>query len=132
MIDKDGREEFRYRMIMYVDTSTMEVGVIVRVEVGFGREDAGDGDEGDDDDGVRNAGSSPLEIMLTIGNGTEGWTEDWDVYQAPKSVVPLETTQQQIIVEVSIKVNGREVRWQRGDGGMGTHTVAGKFLPTIE
>ena len=119
-------------MIVYVDTRTVEVGVVVGVEVGFRREDAGDGDEGDDDDGVRNAGSSPLEIMLTSGNGTEGGTEDWDVYQAPKSVVPLETTQQQLIVEVSIKVNGGEVRWQRGDGGVGTHTVAGRFLPTIE
>ena len=37
-------------MVVYVDTRTMNVGVIVRVEVRFGGEDAGDSDEGDDED----------------------------------------------------------------------------------
>ena len=80
MIDKGSREEFWYQMIVYVDTRTMEVGVVVGIKVGFGREDTGDGDEGDDEDGVRNAGSSPLEIMLTSGDGVEGWVKDWDMY----------------------------------------------------
>ena len=67
-------------MIVYVNTRTMEVGVVVGIEVGFGGEDTGDSDEGDDEDGVRNAGSSPLEIMLTSGDGAEGWAKNWDVY----------------------------------------------------
>ena len=50
MIDKGGREEFWDGVIVYVDARTMDVGMIVRVEVGFGGEDARDGNEGDNED----------------------------------------------------------------------------------
>ena len=112
---------------MYVDTRTVNVGVVVRVEIRFGGEDAGDSDEGDDEDWVRDAGSTPLKVMLTSCDGAEGWTKDWDVDKTPQSVVSLETTQQQVVVEVSIKVKRWKVRRQRRDGWVGTHTVAGKI-----
>ena len=49
MIDKSGGEEFRDRVIMYVDARTMDIGMVVRIEVGFGGEDARDGDKCDDE-----------------------------------------------------------------------------------
>ena len=80
MVDKSGREEFGDRMVMYVDTRTMDVGMIVGVEIGFRGEDTRDGDKGDDEDGMRDAGCSPLEVMFTSCYGAEGRTEDWDMY----------------------------------------------------
>ena len=52
MVDKGGRKEFGDRVIVYIYARTMYVGMVVRVEVGFRGEDARDGDEGDDEDGV--------------------------------------------------------------------------------
>ena len=83
MIDKCGGEEFRDRLRVYVDAGAMDVGVVVRVEVGFRREDARDGDKGDDEDGMRDAGCSPLEVVLTSCYGAEGGTEDRDVDETP-------------------------------------------------
>ena len=112
-------------MIVYIDTRTVNVGVVVGVEVGFWGEDAGDGDEGDDENGVRDTGGSPLEVMLTSCYGAEGGAKDWDMYETSQGVVSLETTQQQIVVEVSIEVKRGEVRRQWRDGWMTAHTVAG-------
>ena len=125
MVDKGGRKEFGDRVIVYVNTRTVDVGVIVGVEVGFRGEDARDGDKGDDEDGVRDAGGSPLEVMLTSCYGAEGRTEYWDVDETSQGVVSLETTQQQIIVEISVKIKRGEVRRQWRDGWMTAHTVAG-------
>ena len=125
MIDKSGRKEFGDRVIVYVDTRTVDIGMVVRIEVRFGREDTGDSDEGDDEDGVGDAGSAPLKVMLTSCDGAEGWAKDWDVDETSQGVVSLETTQQQIVVEVSIEVKRREVRRQRRDGWVTAHTVAG-------
>ena len=50
---------------MYVDTQTMDVQVIVGVEVQFWGKDARDSNEGDDKDGVRYSGCSPLNVVLT-------------------------------------------------------------------
>ena len=127
MIDKCGGEEFRDGVIVYVDTRTVNIGVIVGIEIRFGGEDAGDSDEGDDEDWVGDAGSVPLKVMLTSCNRAEGWTKDWDVDETSQSVVSLETTQQQVVVEVPIKVKGWKVRRQRRDGWVGTHTVAGEI-----
>ena len=71
------------------------------------------------------AGSPPLEIMLTSCYRAEGRTKDWDVYKTSQGVVSLETTQQQVVVEVSIKVKRGKVRRQWRDGWMTAHTVAG-------
>ena len=125
MVDKSGRKEFGDRAIVYVDTRTVDVGMIVGVEVRFRGEDTRDGNEGDDEDWMGDAGSSPLKIMLTRCYRAEGRTKDWDVYKASQSVVSLETTQQQVVVEVSIEVKRREVRRQWRDGWMTAHTVAG-------
>ena len=125
MINEGRGEEFRNRVVVYVDARTVDVGVIVRIKVRFGGEDARDGDEGDDDDGMRDACSSPLEVMLTSCYGAEGRAKDWDVDETSQGVVSLETTQQQIVVEISIKIKRREVRRQGRDGWMTAHTVAG-------
>ena len=125
MIDKCGREEFRDGMIVYVDTRTVDVGVVVRVEVRFWGEYAGNSDEGDDEDWVGDAGSAPLKVMLTSCDRAEGWVKDWDVDKTSQGVVSLETTQQQIVVEVSIEVKRGEVRRQWRDGWMTAHTGAG-------
>ena len=81
MINEGRGEEFRDRMVVYVDAGAMDVGVVVGVEVGFGGEDARDGDEGDDEDGMRDACGSPLEVVLTSCYGAEGGAKDWDVYK---------------------------------------------------
>ena len=83
MINEGGREEFRDRMVVYVDAGAMDVRMVVRIKVGFRGEDARDGDKGDDEDGVRDAGGSPLEVMLTSCYGAEGGAKDWDVYKTP-------------------------------------------------
>ena len=70
-------------MIMYVDASAMDVGMVVGVKVGFRGEDARDGDKGNDEDGVGNAGCSPLEVMLTSCYRAEGGAEDRDVNETP-------------------------------------------------
>ena len=93
MIDKGRGEEFPNRVIVYVDTRTMDVGVIVRIKVGFRGEDARDGDKGDDEDGMRDACSSPLKVMLTSCYGAEGGAKDWDMNETSQGVVFLETTQ---------------------------------------
>ena len=64
--------------------------------------------------------------MLTSCYGAESGTEDWDVNKTSQDVASLETTQQQVVVEISIKIKRWEVRRQRRDGWMDTHTVAGK------
>ena len=125
MINESRGKEFRDGVVVYVNARTMNVGVIVRVEVGFRREDARDGDEGDDEDGMRDACSSPLEVMLTSCYGAEGWAKDWDMDETSQGVVSLETTQQQVVVEVTIKVKRGKVRRQWRDGWMTAHTVAG-------
>ena len=66
---------------MYVDTRTVDVGVVVGVEVGFWGKDTRDGDKGDDEDGVRDAGGPPLEVVLTSCYRAKGGTEDWYVYK---------------------------------------------------
>ena len=76
MVDKGGRKEFGNGMIVYIDTRTVDVGMIVGVEVGFGGKDTRDGNEGDDEDGVGDTGSSPPEVMLTSCYGAEGRTEE--------------------------------------------------------
>ena len=126
MIDKSGREDFRNRVIVYIDTRTVNVGVIVGVEVGFRGEDARDGDKGDDEDGVRDTGDSPLEVMLTSCYRAEGRAEYWDVDETSQGAVSLETTQQQVVVEIAIKIKRGKVRRQRRDGWVSTRTVAGK------
>ena len=68
---------------MYVDTRTVDIGVVVRIKVGFWGKDARDGDKGDDEDWVRDAGCSPLEVVLTSCYGAEGGTEDRDVDKTP-------------------------------------------------
>ena len=98
---------------MYVDTRTVDVGMIVGVKVGFRGEDTRDGNEGDDEDRMGDAGSPPLEIMLTSCYRAEGGAKDWDVYKTSQGVVSLETTQQQVVVEIAIKIKRGEVRWQR-------------------
>ena len=110
MIDKNGREEFRDRMIVYVDTRTVNVGVVVRIEIRFRGEDAGDSDEGDDEDWMGDAGCAPLKVMLTSCDRVEGWSEDWDVNKTSQSIVSLETTQQQVVVEIPVKVKRWKVR----------------------
>ena len=125
MINKGRGEEFRDRMIVYVDTRTVNVGVVVGVEVGFGGEDARDGDEGDDENGVRDACSSPLEVVLTSCYGAEGGAKDWDVDETSQGVVSLETTQQQVVVEIPIEIKRGKVRRQWRDGWVTAHTVAG-------
>ena len=97
-------------MIVYVDTRTMNIGVVVRIEIRFGGEDAGDSDEGDDEDWVGDSSSAPLKVMLTSCDGVESGTKDWDVDKTSQSVVSLETTQQQVVVEVPIKVKRWKVR----------------------
>ena len=74
---------------------------------------------------MRDACGSPLEVMLTSCYGAEGGAKDWDVDETSQGVVSLETTQQQIVVEILIKVKRREVRRQWRDGWMTAHTVAG-------
>ena len=83
VIDESSGEEFRYGMIVYVDTRAMDIRVIVGIEVRFGGEDAGDGDESDDENWVRYSCSSPLEVVLTGSNGAKSGTEDRDVYKTP-------------------------------------------------
>ena len=114
-------------MIVYVDTRTVDVGVVVRIEVGFWGKDTRDGDKGDDEDGVRNTGGPPLEVMLTSCYRAKGWAKDWDVNKTSQSVVSLKTTQQQVVVEVPIEVKRWKVRRQRRDGWVSTHTVAGEI-----
>ena len=82
MVDKGGWEEFRDRMIVYIDTHTVDVGMVVWIEIGFGREDTRDSDEGDDEDWVRDACGSPLEVMFTSCYRAEGWAEDWNIDKA--------------------------------------------------
>ena len=77
---------------MYVDTRTVDIGVVVGIEVRFGGEDTGDSDEGDDEDWVGDAGSAPLKVMLTSCDRAEGWTKDGDMDETSQSVVSLETT----------------------------------------
>ena len=60
--------------------------------MGFWGKDTRDGDEGDDEDWVRDAGSAPLEMMLISCDGAEGWAKDWDVDKTSQSIVSLETT----------------------------------------
>ena len=50
-------------------------------EVGSIGEDAGNGDEGDDEDWVRNSSCSSLKVMLTGCEGTESWSENGDMYE---------------------------------------------------
>ena len=73
------------------------------------------------------AGSAPLKVMLTSCDGAEGWAKYWDVDKTSQSVVSLETTQQQVVVEVPIKVKRWKVRRQWRDSRVGTHTVAGEI-----
>ena len=68
---------------MYIDTRAMDVRVVVGIKIGFRGEDAGDGDESDDENWVRYSCSSPLEVMLTGSDGAKSGAEDRDVYQAP-------------------------------------------------
>ena len=60
----------------------MNVRVVVGIEVGFGGEDAGDGDKSNDEDWVRYSCCPPLEVMLTSCEGAEGGSGDWDVDEA--------------------------------------------------
>ena len=83
MIDEGSGEEFRDRMIVYIDTRAMDVRVVVWVEVGFGGKDTGDSDEGDDENWVRYSCSSPLEVVLTGSNGAKSGAEDRDMYKTP-------------------------------------------------
>ena len=68
---------------MYVDACAVDIRVIVGVEVRFRGEDAGDSDEGDDEDRVRYSCGSPLEVVLTGSDGAKGWTKNRDMNKAP-------------------------------------------------
>ena len=83
MIDEGSGEEFGNTMVVYIDTRAMDVRMIVRIEVGFGGEDTGDGDEGEDEDRVRYSCSSPLKVMLTGSDGAKSGAKDRDVNKTP-------------------------------------------------
>ena len=83
MINKCGGKEFWDRMVVYVDTCAMDVRMIVRVKVGFWGKDTRNGNEGDDENGVRYSSGSPLKVMLTGSDAAKGGAEDGDVNEAP-------------------------------------------------
>ena len=83
VIDECSGEEFGDGMVVYIDTRAMDVQVIVRIEVGFGSEDTGDGNEGEDEDRVRYSCSSPLEVMLTGGDRAKSGSKDRDMNKTP-------------------------------------------------
>ena len=61
----------------------MDVRVVIGIEIRFGGEDTGDGDEGEDENWVRYSCSSPLEVVLTSSDRAKSGTEDRDVYETP-------------------------------------------------
>jgi hypothetical protein len=77
---------------------------------------------------------SPLKIMLTSDNTTSSWSIKGDVDDGADRPILLETS----IIEVSCLVLTKLFLqpYRRGDnnwrGIRMTHTVAGRFLPTIE
>ena len=53
-------------MVVYIDTRAMDVRMIVRVEVRFGGKDAGDGDEGEDENWVRYVKLNASELASNV------------------------------------------------------------------
>ena len=58
-------KSFRNGMTMNVDAEAGEVGVFITKEVRDIQENTGDGDEGDDEDGMRDSSYPLLEVVLT-------------------------------------------------------------------
>jgi hypothetical protein len=80
------------------------------------------------------SGWSPLKIMLTGDDAASSWSVEWNMDNRADCPILLETS----IIEVSCSVLMKlfSQPYGRGNNNWGgvrtTHTVAGRFLPTIE